>query len=138
MRDIASDIHVAERRALAKAVGITSRLSDDVRTLVAQTALLSLTIARQGNAVVEELDLLRFHLREATLRAAIGEPVEMVETKLLPPQDRPQAPGKHTRRAVAKARAKGGHARAAKLSAEQRHAIAQAAAAARWSGRKSK
>jgi hypothetical protein len=122
---------VIERRALAKAAGLASRLSGDVHALVACTSLLSLTIARQGVAVMEELDLLRFHLREATLRAAIGEPVEMVETKPLPPQDRPQAPAK----AVDGGKAKGGHARAAKLSPKRRKAIAQAAAAARWGKR---
>jgi hypothetical protein len=116
---------VIERRTLAKAAGLASRLSADVHSLVAQTSLLSLTIARQGVAVMEELDLLRFHLREATLRVAIGE------TKPLPPQDHPQAPAK----AVDAGRARGGHARAAKLSPKRRKAIAQAAAAARWGKR---
>jgi hypothetical protein len=125
---------IIERRALAKATGLASRLAADVHTLVAQTSLLSLTIARQGVAVMEELDLLRFHLREATLRAAIGGPVALIETKPLPPQDSPQAPAK----LVDAGRAKGGHARAAALSAKRRKAIAQAAAAARWgNGRKS-
>jgi len=124
---------IIERRALAKAAGLASRLSGDVHKLMACTSLLSLTIARQGVAVMEELDLLRFHLREATLRAAIGEPGALIETRELPPQDSPQAPAK---RADA-GRAKGGHARAAKLSPKRRKAIAEAAAAARWNGRKS-
>jgi hypothetical protein len=124
---------VIERRALAKAAGLASRLSDDVRLLVAQTSILSLTIARQGVAVAEELDLLRFHLREATLRAAIGEPGALIETKPLPPQDSPQAPAKR----ASKAKANGGHARAAALSPKRRRAIAKAAAAARW-GKRSK
>jgi hypothetical protein len=59
----------------------------------------------------------------------------LIETKPLPPQDSPQAPAK----LVDAGRAKGGHARAAALSAKRRKAIAKAAAAARWgNGRESK
>lgn len=115
-----------ENRALAKAAGIASRMAEDARALVAQTSILSLTIARQGVAVMEELDLIRFHLREATLRVAIGEPVAMIETKPLPPQDSPQAPAKRA------GKVRGGLARAAKLSPRRRKAIARAAARARW------
>ena len=58
-------------RDLAHAAGATARASDPVNALPRAVATLPLNIRRQANAVVEELDLLRFLLREAALERAI-------------------------------------------------------------------
>lgn len=62
-------------RALAKAAGIASRIAPALHDLMAIEGL-PLAVRRQVVAVVEETDLLRFHLREATLAAAIGPPLK--------------------------------------------------------------
>jgi hypothetical protein len=61
-----------EPRQLAKACGAAQRIYHGVTLLARITSELPGQIAVQGNAVLEELDLLRFLLREETLRGAIG------------------------------------------------------------------
>jgi hypothetical protein len=58
-------------RTLAKAAGAAQRVSGEVAALVHLTDALGLPIGRQGRAVMEELDLLRHFIREATLASVI-------------------------------------------------------------------
>jgi hypothetical protein len=62
---------MTDARALAKAAGAASRLAPQVSALARLAADCGLGIARQANAVLEELDLLRHYLREALLAGAI-------------------------------------------------------------------
>jgi hypothetical protein len=132
-----------EPRQLAKACGAAQRVYQGVALLARITSELPNQIAVQGNAVLEELDLLRFLLREETLRGAIGMEVPItapVQTRprssihsgapVTPPKARKP---RSASTALAKAKAKGGHARAAKLKPARRKAIAKQAAKARWS-----
>lgn len=61
-----------DARALAKASGAASRAYPLVAQLVAACDSLPLTIRRQAVSTIEELDLLRHYLREATLEGVIG------------------------------------------------------------------
>lgn len=61
-----------DARALAKASGAAQRAYGPVAQLVRATDDLPLTIRRQAVAVIEELDLLRHYLREATLERVIA------------------------------------------------------------------
>jgi hypothetical protein len=65
-----------DARALAKTCGAAQRAYLPVVQLVhaAQHKALPLKIRRQANAVIEELDLLRHFLREATLQGVIEPP----------------------------------------------------------------
>lgn len=68
-------------RVLAKACGAAQRTYAEAAKLVTLTAQLPGEIRRQGNAVIEELDLLRFRLREATLGAVIQPARKPATTK---------------------------------------------------------
>lgn len=65
---------MSDARQLAKACGAAQRAYQPVADMARITSVLSLHIARQGNVVLEELDLLRFYLREATLCSVIEPP----------------------------------------------------------------
>jgi hypothetical protein len=80
-----------QTRTLAKACGAAQRVYSDVASLARLTEALPLEIARQGVAVLEQLDLLRFHLREHTLRHIIEPPGK-------PPQRRKAPAATSTRR----------------------------------------
>ena len=71
-------------RQLAKACGAATRAYQPVCDLVKLTSEMPLQIARQGNAVLEELDLLRFYLREATLRGVIDATQAPLERAVQP------------------------------------------------------
>ncbi|HYM25271.1 MAG TPA: hypothetical protein VEU08_18770, partial [Vicinamibacterales bacterium] len=62
----------SEARTLAKAAGAAQRLAGPASALARLAEDLSLPIQIQANAVVEELDLLRFYLREALLAGVIA------------------------------------------------------------------
>ena len=64
---------VTDARALAKTAGAAQRAYGPVTQLVhaAEDATLPVNIRRQANAVIEELDLLRHLIREATLQNVI-------------------------------------------------------------------
>ena len=62
----------SEARTLAKAAGAAQRLAGPASALARLADDLSLPIAIQANAVVEELDLLRYYLREALLAGVIA------------------------------------------------------------------
>jgi hypothetical protein len=117
----------SEGRTLGLTCGMAQRVYADVAKLAKLAGELGPAIALQGNAVLEELDLLRFLLREATLQAVIAPAGTLTP-------DRPQAP-RSASTAPAKPQAAGGRARAAKLAPAKRKAIAEKAAKARW-GRK--
>jgi len=115
-----------EPRSLAKLAGAAQRIAEPMSALqrIAETGDVEMMIRRQALAVVEEYDLLRFYLRESTLRGAIEPPARTVAARTATPS------GKRTQAATGKAI--GGHARAAKLSPTKRSAIARKAAKARW------
>lgn len=71
-------------RALAKACGAAQRAYRPVADLARLTDALPLKIARQGNAVLEELDLLRFYLHEATLEGVINPYAAPTAVKRVP------------------------------------------------------
>lgn len=76
--------HEPTDRALAKAAGLAARLAPDLAALMALTDQLELDVRRQGVALVEQMDLLRFYLREATLARVIGSPLKGVKpTRLI-------------------------------------------------------
>ena len=115
-----------EPRSLAKLAGTAQRLAEGMSALqrIAETGDVELTICRQAIVVVESFDLLRFYIRQSTLRGAIEPPaVSGPEPAATPPA---------SRKSAATGKAIGGHARAAKLSASKRSAIARKAAKARW------
>lgn len=98
-------------RALAKAAGAAQRAYAPAVQLMAATQLVGGTIAAHGVAVVEALDLLRFYLREMTLRNII-EPApqtrlqrpkrpaaSVTARKVPPPPAKPTAAGKKGRKA---------------------------------------
>jgi hypothetical protein len=115
-----------EPRALALMAGAAQRLADGMSTLqrLAETGDAELMICRQAIAVVEEYDLLRFYLREATLRGVIEPPARTVAV--------PTATPPAARKTTSTAQSKGGHARAATLPASVRQEIARKAAQTRW------
>lgn len=130
----------AEPRTLALAAGAATRAYTEVKALVKHTDTMPPPIAVQGRVIIEELDLLRFYLREQTLLGVIEPaPAEAAVTALQRQRTRrataaalklqaPRAPVQ----APASGKAKGGHARAASLAPAKRKAIAQKAAKARW------
>jgi hypothetical protein len=77
---------VSDARTLAKACGAAQRIYHGVALLARITSELPEQIAVQGNAVLEELDLLRFLLREETLRGAIGMEVPITAPVLAVPR----------------------------------------------------
>ena len=115
-----------EPRSLAKLAGTAQRLAEGMSALqrIAETGDVEMMIRRQALAVVEEFDLLRFYLRESTLRGAIEPPARIIAA--------PAATPPASRKSAATGKAIGGHARAAKLSASKRSQIARKAAKARW------
>jgi hypothetical protein len=115
-----------EPRSLAKLAGTAQRIAEGMSALqrIAETGDVELMIRRQALAVVEEYDLLRFYLRESTLRGAIEAPAVSGPA--------PAATPRAARKSAATGKAIGGHARAAKLSPSKRSAIARKAAKARW------
>jgi hypothetical protein len=64
---------MSESRTLAKLAATAQRMAEGMNALqhTVNNGPCSGTVARQAIAVVEEFDLLRFHIREATLRRAI-------------------------------------------------------------------
>lgn len=76
---MASDVD----RALAKLSAVTARTAGELATLYARADVLPMPIRVQFSNAVEELDLLRFMLHEATLAIAIHgtlTPVTPAET----------------------------------------------------------
>jgi hypothetical protein len=61
----------AADRALAKTAGAAQRIAEGIGHLARLAGDLPQPLAVQANAVVEEYDLLRFMLREATLHSVI-------------------------------------------------------------------
>ena len=63
---------MTDARTLAKATAAATRAAPLVSAMARLTEGLGLTIERQANAVLEELDLLRHFLREALLAGVIA------------------------------------------------------------------
>ena len=126
----------ATDRALAKAAGAAQRIAVGVGHLARIADDLAPGLRLQAHAVVEEFDLLRFMLREATLYAVITAPARnALEAEGVPDGTATPPKAKAPRGALqapAKGRSRSGHARAAKLSPAQRKAITSKAAKARW------
>jgi hypothetical protein len=116
-------------RALALMSATALRLANGINALqrVAESDGCELTLSRQAMSLVEQYDLLRYYLRESTLRAAI-EPRPATEA----PAAKPAAAARKTALATSP-QALGGRARAAVLPPVERKAIASKAARARWS-----
>jgi hypothetical protein len=116
-----------EPRTLARMAATTQRIAEGISVLqrLATDGGVETVLARQTIALVEEFDLLRFRLREATLRGVIEPAAAAMPARIAAP---PVA-----RKSPASAQAKGGKARAAKLTAARRMEIARKAAKARWS-----
>jgi hypothetical protein len=68
------------QRALALIAGHASRLSDAVMKLQDLAADLPLEIRLEVNNLDEVLDLLRYKIREETLRRALGSPADLAAT----------------------------------------------------------
>ena len=113
---------------LARMCGLGQRIYADVATLAKLGAELGPPVAMQALALLEELDLLRHYMREATLHGVIEAPQRFQAPGAPPPPPKPKAP----RRPPPGAQAAGGKARAAKLPPAERKAIASKAARARW------
>jgi len=123
----------AEPRTLALAAGAATRAYTEVKALVKHTDTMPPPIAVQGRVIIEELDLLRFYLREQTLLGVIEPaPAEAAVTALQRQRTRRATAAALKLQAPASGKAKGGHARAASLAPAKRKAIAQKAAKARW------
>jgi hypothetical protein len=118
-------------RGLALLSATALRLANGINALqrLAEGGDCETLLSRQAMAVVEEYDLLRYHLRESTLRAVI-EPRPAVEA---PAAKQAPAARKTALAAASSAQALGGRARAAALPPAERSAIARKAAKARWS-----
>jgi hypothetical protein len=116
-----------EPRALAKLAAAAQRIAEGMSAMqrIAEQGGVELAVARQTIAMVEEYDLLRFRLREATLRGVIEPAPVSLPARIATPRA--------ARKSSATGKAKGGYARAAKLSAKQRSEIARKAGKARWS-----
>jgi hypothetical protein len=67
---------MTDARALARAAGAAQRAYGPVTLMVAASAVCGGTIALHGTAVIEALDLLRFYIREETLRGIIEPPMK--------------------------------------------------------------
>jgi hypothetical protein len=80
-------------RALAKATGAAQRTSELVNALP-KLCEFDPVVLRQAWAVVEELDLLRFRLRDATLRSVIGPPLPAIASRIVKAPRKSQRVGK--------------------------------------------
>jgi hypothetical protein len=123
-------------RALALMSATALRLAEGMNALqrLAESDGCEMVLSRQAQAVVEEYDLLRYHLRESTLRAAIAPRPEEPEPTAEPRQAarKTALAALHSSLASKSPQAKGGRARAAALPPAERQAIARKAAKARW------
>jgi hypothetical protein len=117
------------QRDLALMSATAIRLADGITRLqrLATSDGCELVLSRQAMALVEQFDLLRHYLRQAALVEAISAAPPGVAGP-----DAKQAQAARKTALAMTGKAAGGRARADKLSAARRRAIASKAAQARW------